>query len=463
MSLDSTGKGLRTRKAEVRKPDVALSRRTLFAGAGAFAAATILDRRLSMAQEATPMATPMATPLPAARDWQAERWVGTWAAAPHQASPGFEEFMPNQILELEDQTLRQFVRASLGGDQVRVRLSNLFGEEPLPIGAAHIALTDGDGNLDPATDRALTFSGLPSITIPAGALALSDPVGLEVPSLSELAISLYFPEPVTTTTAHGFALETNAISSPGDFTAEPQMPVESEVPSWFFLTGVDVAASGPAGAVVTLGDSITDGVGFSEEADERWPDFLAERLVEAGQPIGVLNAGIGGNRLLHDGAGDFSFAGPSALARFDRDVLAQAGVTHLIVFEGINDIGFPAIAGNDAEAVSAQEMIAALRQIVERAHERGILVYGATITPFEGAMYFSPEGEAIRQEVNDWIRNGGAFDAVLDFDAVVRDPAQPSRILPEYDPGDALHINDAGYRAMAESIDLALFALPEEG
>jgi lysophospholipase L1-like esterase len=243
------------------------------------------------------------------------------------------------------------------------------------------------------------------------------------------------------------------------------MPVETEMQSWAILNGIDVAVSEPVGVVVTLGDSITDGAGSSPDTNRRWPDFLAERLAAdpgAGAKA-VLNQGIGGNRLLHDGPADFAFAGPSAQSRFDRDVLAQPGVTHLIIFEGINDIGFPSMAGDPSEAVSADQIIAALRQLIERAHERDIVVFGATITPFEGAMYYSPEGEATRQAVNDWIRDSGAFDAVLDFDAVVRDPDQPTRILPEYDSGDALHINDAGYEAMAESIDLSLFAASAEG
>jgi len=421
----------------------------------------LFNRGLALAQEATPVATP----FPAARDWRAEQWAGTWAAAPHAPSPGFEEFMPSQIFEFANQTMRQIVRASVGGELVRIRLSNAFGDKPLTIGAAHIALRDEDARIDSASDRALTFSGHPSITIPAGALVLSDPVPLALPPLAELAVSLYFPEPTTGTTVHGFSFQTNFISPAGDFTAEIEMPVESTAQTWVILTGVDVAVAEPASVVVPLGDSITDGAGSTPDTNQRWPDLLAERLTAstAGQPVAVLNQGIGGNRLLHDGAGDFAFAGPSALARFDRDVLSQTGVTHLIVFEGINDIGMPAMAQDDAEAVSAGEMIAALRQLAERAHEQGIVAIGATITPFEGAMYFTAEGEEMRQEVNAWIRDGSAFDAVLDFDVVVRDPNNPTSILPDYDSGDHLHINDAGYRAMAESIDLSLFALGDAG
>jgi lysophospholipase L1-like esterase len=236
------------------------------------------------------------------------------------------------------------------------------------------------------------------------------------------------------------------------------MPVAEEIPTWVLLTGVDVAVSEPTNVVLTLGDSITDGTSSTPDANRRWPDRLAERLAETADDgaVAVLNQGIGGNRLLHDGVGDFTFTGPGALARFDRDVLAQTGVTHLIIFEGINDIGLPAMSGEDAESVSADDLIFALRQIAERGHEAGLIVLGATITPYEGAMYYSPEGEATRQAVNAWIRDGGAFDGVIDFDAAVRDPGNPGRILPAYDSGDALHPNDDGYAAMADSIDLAL-------
>jgi lysophospholipase L1-like esterase len=271
-------------------------------------------------------------------------------------------------------------------------------------------------------------------------------------------VSIYFPEPTTSTTVHAFAFQTNYFSPVGDFTADAAMPVEATAQSWVFLTGIDVTVTEPTGAVVALGDSITDGAISTPDTNQRWPDLLAERLLAAAdQPaMAVLNAGIGGNRVLHDPLEGFEFAGPNALARFDRDVLAQPGVTHLILFEGINDIGLPAMSGDPAEFVSADELIAGLRQVAERAHEHGIVAFGATITPFEGSMVFSGEGEAIRQAVNDWIRTGGAFDAVIDFDEVVRDPGQPTRLLPAFDSGDLLHPNDDGFKAMAESIDLTL-------
>jgi lysophospholipase L1-like esterase len=431
-----------------------LSRRRWLVGAAAVAGGTALGYRSAFARQATPVATP----LPAGRDWHSERWVGSWAAGMHIPSPGFGEEFPSQIFELGQRTLRQIVRLSVGGERVRIRLANTFGDEPIVVGTARVALRDHDEVIDPATARGLTFSGLPGVAIPAGAIALSDPVALPVSNRAELAVSLYFPEATTGTTVHGFAFQTNYVSSAGDFTMEAALPVESSMQSWVFLTGVDVEVAAPHGAIVALGDSITDGAFSTPDTNRRWPDVLAERLAAASDPMpGVLNQGIGGNRLLRDAPAEFPFFGPSALRRFDREVLALAGVTHLIVFEGINDIGAPVMSGDASQAVTADELIAGLRQLVERAHEHGIVTYGATITPCEGANYISPEGEAIRATVNDWIRGGGAFDAVIDFDAVVRDPDHPARLLPAYDGGDHLHINDAGFKAIAESIDLGLF------
>lgn len=436
-----------------------LSRRRFVAAAGGAVGAAAGTGRRGLAQQATPGLPPAATPV-ASRDWRGERWVGTWAAAPATPFPAFEDF-PSQLIELDNQTVRQIVRVTVAGDRVRVRLTNAYGETPLVVGAARVALRDAEARIDPTSDRELTFSGSPSFTIPIGAIALSDPVDLAVSEQADVAISLYLPEPSPTTTVHGFAFQTNFVSPEGDFTAEVDMPVESSPQSWMFLCGVDALVSEPTGVVVAFGDSITDGAFSSPDANRRWPDVLAQRLVAAppGRPMAVLNQGIGGNRLLHDGFGDFGLAsGESALARFDRDVLAQPGVTHLIVLEGINDIGLPAMIGDDSQTVSAAEIIGALSQLVERAHQHDIAAFGGTIMPFEGAMYFSPEGEAKRQAVNDWIRGSGAFDAVVDFDAATRDPSQPTRLLPAYDFGDGLHPNDAGFQAMGEAIDLSLFA-----
>jgi lysophospholipase L1-like esterase len=365
---------------------------------------------------------------------------------------------PNEIFELGDRTLRQIVRLSTGGEQIRIRLANTFGDQPIVVGAASVALRDHDEAIDPASAHDVTFSGLPGVTIPANAIVLSDPVDLSVSNLAELAVSLYFPEATTGSTVHGLAFQTNYISSAGDFTKEAVLPVETAMQSWVFLTGVDVDVAAPRGAIVCLGDSITDGELSTPDTNHRWSDILADRLAASQEAMpGVLNLGIAGNRVLHNAPAKWPLYGPGALARFDRDVLAQSGVSHLIVFEGINDIALPGFDAAAAEAVTADQLIAGLRQLAERAHEHGIVAYVSTITPFEGSDVYTAQGEAIRTAVNDWIRRGHAFDAVIDFDAVVRDPDHPTRHLAAYDGGDWLHFSDAGYKAMAESIDLALF------
>lgn len=431
-----------------------LSRRRWIAGVAGAASLALFGTHAAHGQEGTPVASP----IPAGRDWRRENWAGSWATGVHIATPGFGEEFPNQIFELGGRTLRQVVRLSLGGEQVRIRLANTFGEEAVTIGAARVALRAADAAIDAASDHQVTFSGLPAITIPAGAVVLSDPVDLAVPNLAELAVSLYFPEPATSRTVHGFAFQTNYLTGQGDFTAEVSLPVEEELMSWLYLTGVDVAVAEPAGVIVALGDSITDGAFSTPNTNHRWPDLLAERLVASGKPmLGVLNQGIGGNRVLNDAPPDLIFMGPSALSRFDREVLAMPGVSHLIVFAGINDIGLAQMS-QDAEQVTPEQLIAGLRQLAERAHEHGIIAYGVTMTPFEGIEgYYTPEGEEIRQAVNDWMRSGGAFDAVIDFDAIMGNPEHPTRLLPAYDGGDHLHINNVGFQAMADAIDLALF------
>jgi lysophospholipase L1-like esterase len=427
------------------------TRRTLIGSATAAAAALFTGLPIA-AQQATPMASPMAM----VRDWSSEHWVGSWATSPATPWPEMEGF-PDTTITLDNQTLRQIVRLSLGGDQVRVRLSNTFGDTPVNIGDAQVALRDSESTTVAESTYPITFAGNTSVVIPPGALVLSDPVPLAVEPLQELAVSLYIPDNLEAATVHGFALQTNYISEPGDHAAASEFPVATMTESTAFLTGIDVAATPESSAIVTLGDSITDGFGSTSGAYGTWPDALANRLVVAGLPGSVLNEGIGGNRLLSDPPADFGLAmGESALTRIDRDVLGQAGVEYLIVFMGINDIGMGMM--DPSQARSSAELIAALNQVIERAHERGISVIGGTITPYEGAAYYSAEGEATRQEVNAWIRTSGAYDEVVDFDAVVQDPAQPTRILADYDAGDHLHINDAGYTAMAEAINLDWFA-----
>ena len=428
-----------------------LSRRHLFGAAGGATALTLFNHLPGSAQDATPATSPVAT----VRDWASEHWVGSWATAPATPWPKIDGFRDTAIA-LNNQTLRQIVRLSLGGDRIRVRLSNTYGDAPVNIEDAQVALRDTESTTVADSTFPVTFNGNTGVSIPPGALVLSDPIPLAVEPLQELAVSLYVPGQLEAATVHGFALQTNYISEPGDHAAASEFPVSGTTESSAFLTGIDVAASAESSAIVTLGDSITDGFGSTSGAYGTWPDALANRLVVAGLPRAVLNEGIGGNRLLSDPPADFDLAmGANALARFDRDVLGQTGVEYLIVYMGINDIGMGMM--DPGQVRTSAELIAALNQIIERAHERGITVIGGTITPYEGADYFSADGDVTRQEVNAWIRTSGAFDEVVDFDAVVQDPAQPSHILAAYDPGDALHINDAGYAAMAESINLEWF------
>lgn len=386
-------------------------------------------------------------------------WVGTWATSPAPQLADAAQMRAAHLV-FDNQTLRQVVHTSIGGSEVRVRLSNAYGKEPVQIASAHIAVRQKDSAIVAGSDRALTFSGRTAVTIPTDALVLSDPVKLAVPAGADLAISLYLPKPATGAGIHYAALQTSYIGK-GDLTAAASLPDAATITSWSFLTGVDVLASQTASAVVTFGDSITDGARSSVDANRRWPDTLARRLATRGngRPVGVLNAGIGGNRILHDPVGNIRF-GVNALARFDRDVLAQAGVRYVIVLEGINDLGHAGSSAPASEAVTAEDIIAGLKQLIERAHEKGLKIFGATLTPFEGTPfsgYFSPEKEVQRKAVNQWIRTSKAFDGVIDFDKAVRDPKNPDRMLPAYDGGDHLHPGDAGYKTMGETVDLTLF------
>jgi lysophospholipase L1-like esterase len=353
---------------------------------------------------------------------------------------------------VNDQTLRQIVRTSVGGSRVRVVLSNAFGTAPVQIGGGSVALRDTDAAIQPATSKTLLFAGSPTATILAGATLVSDPVDMALAPLSDLAIDLYVPgdlgvspSPVTT---HNGALQTNYISESGNHVGEATMTAALRPGSWFLIARVEVTAPAATLALVAFGDSITDGSRSTIDTNSRWPDVLARRLAaRKGPGVAVLNAGIGGNRVLGDGAGI------SALARFDKDVLMQTGVTHVVVMEGINDIGI----ARSNPSPSAADLIAGHKQLIERAHARGLKIYGATLTPYEGAAYFTPEGEAKRQALNEWIRTSGAYDGVIDMDKATRDPAAPTKFLPAYDSGDHLHPGDAGYKAMGDAVDLALF------
>jgi len=382
-----------------------------------------------------------------------------------------------------NQTLRLIVHASAGGKRVRVRISNAFGDQPLVIGSAHIARRAAAANIDPGSDRTLTFGKHASVTIPAGLLVVSDGVDLEVPALSDLAISLFLPNPTAATTLHVLAKQTNYVSAEtGDSSAEVNFPLAKTISFWPFLTGVDVMASQRGAAIVAFGSSLTDGDGSTKDANRRWPDVLAERLQKDGNAeLGILNEGIIGNRLLTDIQSPRQLGGPpplgpvlqqlgptlgeAGLARFERDVLAQAGIKYVILGLGENDILFPGAFIPASEGVTAEDLISGNRQLVARAHKKGIRVIETTIPPFEHALFrdpffdgiYTPEKEKVRQEVNAWIRGSGEFDGVIDFDAAIRDPNHPTQLLPAYDSGDHLHVNDAGNVAQGNAIPLALF------
>jgi lysophospholipase L1-like esterase len=376
-----------------------------------------------------------------------QAWIGSWGA-----SPGFPVGP-----ELAGTTIRQFVRLSAGGPALRVRFSNETGTRPLVIGAAGIARPGpAPGSIDAVTSHALTFGGAAAITVPPGRAALSDPVALAVPPLTTLAVSLYLPRPTGPTVIHRDGEQTAYLSNRGDATAVATLPAARPSTMRFILSGIEVSASG--GTLVAFGDSITDGTHSGIDANRRWPDRLAERLVHAGgQPIGVVNAGISGNRLLHDTPG--TMYGPSALARFDRDALSVPGIRWVVILEGINDIGHSGDSNRTDRAATADQIVAGLQQLVARARSHGVKAFCATLTPFEGTGlggYYTPRGEAKRQAVNAWIRDGRGCDGVIDFDAVLRDPARPARLRPAFDSGDHLHPNAAGYAAMAAAVDLDL-------
>jgi lysophospholipase L1-like esterase len=384
-----------------------------------------------------------------------EHWVGTWGNALHEPDLGVPGLANTGF---NNQTLRQNVHISVGGPRVRVRLST-FGASGVVIGAAHVAVLATAASIVPGSDRTLTFGGTPSVTIPPGALVVSDPVELNVPDLSDLAVSIFVPENTGPATWHFESRQTSFISPPGDFTASILMPVSSTTLSRFWLAGVEVVASEQTGAIVAIGDSITDGTQSTVEANARWTDDLAKGLLAqpGNRGMGVLNEGIIGNRLLHDSLG------PNALARLDRDVLAQTGVTHVMVELGLGDI-FSGPTLNPFEDVTVEQVIQGHRQLIQRAHAKRLKIFGCTLTPLEGFLVpgtpfpvFTPAREIKRQAVNAWIRTSGEYDGVIDFDRVLADPSSPSKILALYDSGDHGHPNDAGYAALANAIDLKLF------
>lgn len=401
----------------------------------------------------------VASLLPAFAD-DSTAWIGTWTASPQ---PAWQADFPVPLMLQSNyfrQTIRQVARVSIGGSKVRIVISNEYGSLPLKVGAAHIAVTTDGAAIKPDTDRALTFGGESSITIPPGAPAISDPVDLTVAPLSELSVSLYFPESAPGTTIHWDGHQTAYIAA-GDKTGDADLPDAAKQTQRVFLSGIMVDAAEDARAVVLFGDSITDGDGSTVDGNDRWPDTLASRLHDAGgPPVAILNQGISGAKILSDRMG------VNALARFDRDVLNQARADTVVLMMGINDIGWPGsgLALHDAQP-SAEQIIAGYKQLIERAHADDMRIVGATLTPFGDAFvgspfegYYTEEKEKIRLAVNDFIRSSGEFDGVIDFDAVVVDPAKPGHIKAEFDKGDHLHPNPAGYTAMAGAIDLKVLA-----
>ena len=375
-------------------------------------------------------------------------WVGSWGASP--VGEGIGPTTP----DFANATLREIVRPSIAGKSLRLRLTNEFGTTPLRVESVHVALSAGKAATQPSSDHAVTFNGQAAISIPPGAYVVSDPVAMATQPFANLAVSIYLPQQqIGTISVHSDAQQTN-YTAPGDHVADATLVSPSLQQSWYFLKGVDVEpASAGAATVVAFGDSITDGYGSTVDANTRWPDELAQRLQgnASTRDLSVLNEGIGGNRVLRDGYG------PSALARFDRDVLAEAGVRFVVMIESINDIGRLAYPDQPMDAVTAPQLEQGLAQLVARAHEHGIKFFGGTITPYQGAGYYSQAGEQVRETVNQWIRTSGVFDGVVDFDKAVADPANPLQLLESEQHGDHLHPNDAGYKKMGDAIDLNLF------
>jgi lysophospholipase L1-like esterase len=393
---------------------------------------------------------------------QQAKWIATWTASPSLFDPDPAEPFAN----LNNQTVRERLRITLGGNQIRLRISNEYGTAPLQIGRVSVAAAQGTAGVVPDSLHAVRFSGHEEVTIPAGSVILSDPIDFAVQNSSELSVSLYLPKPVTSATGHGLALRRAAISSSGDHTQDAVIQGGKESDSSVFLSAVLVPAQPNQRVIVAFGDSTTDGDGSTPETDRNWPSDLFRRmeLTHSGSQFAVVNEGLAGNRLLKDGpTASFGIAG---VARFDRDALSLPGTAYIVLLEGINDIGFPGASFGDLHLAPAtggptvDDITGAYKKLIVLAHAKGIRVIGATIMPCEGVPisgYYTEAKEQMRQSVNQWIRTSGAFDGVVDFDAVVRDPEHPTQLLPRFASGDHLHPNDTGYQAIAQAINLTLF------
>ena len=376
------------------------------------------------------------------------KWVASWGASPAMPMAAPANNPARGTASFNNQTVTQVIRLSAGGPRLRIRLSNEYGPKALQVGAARVALVAADGAVVAGSERTVSFSGAAGATLPPGAPMLSDPVALATKPLAHLRVSLYLPADTNGCTCHMTGQDLISIA-PGDVTASPPPPAKGAGDYRAFLTEVDVESAAPIRPVIaTFGDSITDGYRSTDGGDHRWPDRLADRLAETKKPFAVVNTAISGNRVL---AEQLPIFGQSALSRFDRDVLSVPGVTHVTVLEGVNDLGMT------KPTPAAADLIAGYRQLIARAHEHGLKIIGATVLPYGGAAYFSPTGEAERQKINAWIRAGGEFDGVIDFDAAIRDPANPTKMRADLQSGDWLHPNDAGYKVMGDAVDLALF------
>ncbi len=409
-------------------------------------------RRATLTVAPPIVAPPAGTTTPAAPPQGPNPTAAPAQPAPANATTSRPSRPAAYVYGAADATIREIVHVSIGGPQLRVVFTNEFGTEPLTIGAAHVAVSEGGSTINLVSASGLTFGGRTQVVIPPGALVVSDPASVNIPAGSDLAISFFLPEQPIQQLSQSGANHTGYIVA-GNSVGAKTLENPTEIRRWAFVKAVDVKAPAKAAAIVAFGDSITEGVFSTVDKDARWPDELARRLLADKRTanLGVLNLGISGNRILHDNAG------PSALARFDRDVIAQAGVKYLIVIEAINDIGTSYDPRRPHDVVTADDLIAGYVQLTERAHIHGIKVYFGTLTPYTGAGYMSPAGEQVRQTVNQWIRSSNQIDGFIDFDKATRDPANPAMFLPAYDHGDHLHPGDAGYKAMGDAIDLNLF------